>query len=365
MSIGVVQLVKIMKQLNNLALLVITLLIVSCRPSDGSAYRIPEFKSVNTLEKIEFLTDDLGFNSVNDIFKHGNYLYVIAYDFKSQYFLHVYDIKTGEHVRSSIKYGNGPNEIIYPGISYFDYETGHLFFYDKVKQELYQYSVTDDILLVNSRALSLSPWLTNYFQVSEDKYIRIQSNRESSKEDSNNPRIALYDNNNNLLYAYNNYPLSGDDSIRHIVYTTISGAMSINKKYIVTGTVYGGILEIFNVSDGINLSSVHYFVEPTLILRNGNFDNDDTILGFNDLFATPKYIYASYDGENYGDVPVTKFFNNIAVFDYKGRPIGKLRLNNTVERICVDEDNKKIYCVLTLKNGEVKLAEIDMNNIMP
>ena len=67
MSIGVVQLVKIMKQLNNLALLVITLLIVSCRPSDGLVYRIPEFKSVNTLEKIEFLTDDLGFNSVNDI----------------------------------------------------------------------------------------------------------------------------------------------------------------------------------------------------------------------------------------------------------------------------------------------------------
>ena len=200
MSIGVVQLVKIMKQLNNLALLVITLLIVSCRPSDGLVYRIPEFKSVNTLEKIEFLTDDLGFNSVNDIFKHGNYLYVIAYDFKSQYFLHVYDIKTGEHVRSSITYGNCPNEIIYPGISYFDYETGHLFFYDKVKQELYQYSVTDDILLVNSRALSLSPWLTNYFQVSEDKYIRIQSNRESSKEDSNNPRIALYDNNNNLYH---------------------------------------------------------------------------------------------------------------------------------------------------------------------
>ena len=110
---------------------------VSCNNYINQVYRTPDFPYVTDVNNIKFLTDDICVNTVSDIFKYGEHLYIIAYDAQNQTYLQAYDIKTGERLYSTIRYGNGPGEIIYPNISYFDYDSGHLHFYDKVSERIF------------------------------------------------------------------------------------------------------------------------------------------------------------------------------------------------------------------------------------
>lgn len=346
--------------MSRLSIVLSVLLLVSCELSHEEVYKAPEFKNVKKLQQLEFLTDDLGFNLVNDIFKYNDCLYIVAYDVKSKTYLHAYDANTGEKIESAINYGNGPGELIYPGISYFDYDTGHLFFYDKVRQISVEYSLTDGVSLIETKSTSDTPWTTHSFPIDGLGEITMTSAR-IGQDGEREPRITIYDDKHAIKFQYDCFPI--ENELQYIVYQRDRADVSVDKKHLVVGTSYGSILEIFDISDGLQVKKIKYFVEPTLILRDGNYNNDDTILGFNDVFASDKFIYAAYDGENYGSVPVNDFFNNIAVFDYKGNPISLLRLNNTVERICIDEKIHKVYCVLTLRTGEVKIASFNISDV--
>ena len=339
---------------------IICFLLVACKSSNEHIYKQPEFPIVNEKVSYKFLTDDLGFNSIYDMVIYENCIYIIAYNAENQMYLHSYDINTGKKLESRIKLGNGPGELIYPGISYFDYDTGHLYFYDKVKQTSVKFDLSDNISLINTKQNFSTPWITHDFPLSGIGEIVVTS----ADNYSNDYRISLYDiENRNVLSKYDIFPLEKNSEARHIVYQTDRADVSLDKKYLVLGTSYGSILEIFDINKGIQLKNINYFIEPTIKMRGSTFDIEDTVLGFNDIFATSKYVYAAYDGENQGDVTINDFFNNIAVFDYKGHPVSLSRIGNTVERLCVDENSGKIYCVLTLKAGEVKIAMLHITDI--
>ena len=303
------------------------LAMVSCNNYTNQVYRTPDFPYVTDVNNIKFLTDDICVNTVSDIFKYGEHLYIIAYDAQNQTYLQAYDIKTGERLYSTIRYGNGPGEIIYPNISYF-------------------------------------PWITHYFPIKSLGNLTMMAIKEGASEQLNNARISLINDQNQVVSEYNNFPIESDKNIQYAVYQTDRADISMDKQHLIVGTSYGSILEIFDITEGIMPKTVKYFVEPTLILREGKYNNDDTIIGFNDLFASNQYIYASYDGENYGNVPACDFFNNIAVFDYNGMPVILLRMKNRVERICVDEEAGEIYAVLKLHSGEVKIAKLNMREYL-
>ena len=340
---------------------IICLSLVACKSSNENIYKQPEFPTVNNKASYKFLTDDLGFNSVDDMFIYENCIYIIAYNAENQMYLHSYDINTGKKLESRIKLGNGPGELIYPGISYLDYDTGHLYFYDKIKQTSVEFDLSDNTSLINTTQKFSTQWITHDFPLSGVGEIVVTS----ADNHSNDYRISLYDlENRNLLSKYDIFPLEKISEERHIVYQTDRADVSPNKKYLVLGTSYGSILEIFDISKGIQLKNTKYFIEPTIKRRGSTYDIDDTVLGFNDIFATSKYIYTAYDGENRGDAPINDLFNNIAVFDYKGHPLSLSRIGNTVERICVDENSGNIYCVLTLKTGEVKIAILPIIDIL-
>lgn len=340
------------------------LAMVSCNNYTNQVYRTPDFPYVTDVNNIKFLTDDICVNTVSDIFKYGEHLYIIAYDAQNQTYLQAYDIKTGERLYSTIRYGNGPGEIIYPNISYFDYDSGHLHFYDKVSERIFEYDLSNQVSLVAENISTNFPWITHYFPIKSLGNLTMMAIKEGASEQLNNARISLINDQNQVVSEYNNFPIESDKNIQYAVYQTDRADISMDKQHLIVGTSYGSILEIFDITEGIMPKAVKYFVEPTLILREGKYNNDDTIIGFNDLFASNQYIYASYDGENYGNVPACDFFNNIAVFDYNGMPVILLRMKNRVERICVDEEAGEIYAVLKLHSGEVKIAKLNMREYL-
>ena len=268
---------------------------VSCNNYTNQVYRTPDFPYVTDVNNIKFLTDDICVNTVSDIFKYGEHLYIIAYDAQNQTYLQAYDIKTGERLYSTIRYGNGPGEIIYPNISYFDYDSGHLHFYDKVSERIFEYDLSNQVSLVAENISTNFPWITHYFPIKSLGNLTMMAIKEGASEQLNNARISLINDQNQVVSEYNNFPIESDKNIQYAVYQTDRADISMDKQHLIVGTSYGSILEIFDITEGIMPKAVKYFVEPTLILREGKYNNDDTIIEY--VNAINEYRNMSHDND--------------------------------------------------------------------
>ena len=66
------------------------------------------------------------------------------------------------------------------------------------------------------------------------------------------------------------------------------------------GTLWGGILEIYSLRDGLELQRTGYFIEPDFIAHSGYGEmTENTRFGFIDIDVTDDLIYTVIDGETY------------------------------------------------------------------
>lgn len=119
-------------------------------------------------------------------------------------------------------------------------------------------------------------------------------------------------------------------------------SISPDKQRRVCQMTYGMILEFFSIKkDRIITDTIRGFIKPIFELDKHKCVNPidgQTIYGLRDLYATDKYIYTIYIGNT-----VYKNSNQIAIFDWNGNPLHLFTTNYTLERLCVDEANWKIY----------------------
>lgn len=82
---------------------------------------------------------------------------------------------------------------------------------------------------------------------------------------------------------------------------------------------------------------------------NGSFSaamSRDNKLGYLDVSATDKYVYALYSGRSQGSEGYAAFESNeIFVFDWQGNPVKKYKLDVPVTKICVDTADRVIYAI--------------------
>ena len=87
------------------------------------------------------------------------------------------------------------------------------------------------------------------------------------------------------------------------------------------------------------------------------------VLGFLDLSATNKYVYAVFDGSNY-IMDESSFYNvgqNLVQFDWKGKPLQKINMGVRIEKIYVDYDTDTLYALIKSEDKECALAKYRMN----
>lgn len=81
-------------------------------------------------------------------------------------------------------------------------------------------------------------------------------------ENKKQKRFQLYDG-HSVIYSYDDFPVQGKDLEKVFLFPQI--CFSPSKDKMATGTLYGGILEIFHLSDSsISLSDVYRFYEPSV-----------------------------------------------------------------------------------------------------
>jgi hypothetical protein len=157
-----------------------------------------------------------------------------------------------------------------------------------------------------------------------------------------------------IIDAYYEYPV--EDPVLKFnlgVHSTLS--ISPDNKKMVIGTMFGAILEGFDLSSGKICSMwTNYYKEPFLSESAEMLDYDKSGSGFGDVYATKECIYTLY-GENSDSAR-----KDIAIFDWNGTPLHLIKIGSNLMRLCVDEQNNMLYTV-TLTDGVFNLARLQLN----
>ena len=314
-----------------------------CRQQDKELTFIPpEFRQTRHLEG-KVLVDTFVMGLCYDIDFYKDYLLVSAYR-SDRELLNFFDKNSGLYIKSILPKGRGAGEALSLKDFDLDQATGKAVFYDLIGNKLTNFIVDSVISHEKAGAYIHSRNYPIYM------YRVLQGNNSyiaegGYKEDDKRLRLSIVEN-DSAIYKYYTFPnvkIPGTDAQGiEPAYTYGSRiAISPDKKRLAYSTNYGAILEIFDLTpEQIKLNTIKGFYRPVYSLEKNSIQSipGETVWGFIDLYATDKYIYTIFSGSKN-----PKDTKNIAVFDWQGNCLDLYTTDYRLEKICVDEANRKIY----------------------
>ena len=339
----------------------------------GGKYSLPVYDKEMTSE-FEVMTDELiGLNLIRDLYVYKSYIIVVSASLKDWKLIHIYDKESGDPVLDIIDRGRGPKEYNLGRICDFDDNTGGMKIYEPEEGKVIRFQA-DSLLAygldaVSSYSLQLPTSSPVFVSEIADGKTLVVSTTGSTESDE---RIGIWDEMWNQVSVYDNYPeLDLGDDEKFFVFHDISFAMSPGKDRFVTGTSWGGILEVFSIGDGIRKTYSGYYVEPTLDLSPEGFispwPNENTILGFNDIFATSSRLYTVFDGKTASLQLLEKspserelIYTGVSIFDWDGHALKRINTDYRIERLYADEDEGMLYALVQDRLGRSYLGRINL-----
>ena len=325
----------------------------------GGKYSLPVYDKEMTSE-FEVMTDELiGLNLIRDLYVYKSYIIVVSASLKDWKLIHIYDKESGDPVLDIIDRGRGPKEYNLGRICDFDDNTGVMKIYEPEEGKVIRFQA-DSLLAygldaVSSYSLQLptsSPVFVS--EIADGKTLVVSSTGSTGSDE----RIGIWDEMWNQVSVYDEYPeLDLGDHEKFFAFHDISYAMSPAKNRIATGTMWGGVLEIFTIEDGIRKTYSGYYVEPTLGLSEGGFispwPNENTILGFNDIFATSSRLYTVFDGKT-GFLQLLEkspserelIYTGVSIFDWDGHALKRINTDYRIDRLYTDESEGVLYALI-------------------
>ena len=341
-----------MRYLVNSFHLILVLFLTACAQQASEEYVLPDFPR-NSSADLAIISNDVYYNVIHDIYSYHNYIIVIANDVASGKYVHIYDKKSGDIINSGLTRGRGQNETMMGFMNtYFDKKSGLIKMWDSAKRSL---------LLIDVNALaSASPdavskiyydfadsWVRHRIPI-DDKFLNVY-NPSYLQEQDLYCRMVLNDNQNDTLSVLTDFP---DISVheRYHIYNNSVAALSDDSKTLVLGTSCGAILEIFSIqSNQIKAEYTGKFSPVLMLDDNIGIDTDNTNYGFADIDVVNGNILTAFHGTKAIDTEI--IFNDIAIWDLKGRPLRKIEIKYTIQRLTYDEKDKMLYLVVSDDEG--------------
>ena len=341
---------RVKRGATELILLLSILCLYSCEQKQDE-YSIPKFKKELSKE-FDLLGKELEFGSVNSIGLYKDYLVLVALDSRTSRFLHIVDKRTGEFIFSTAALGRGPGEIA--NTPYMSLVGHECYLYDRMSQVTQVYDL--DLVLkgevgfsrtIEERSLTFPP--IGIYYGPEGKVVFSNESYIQRDPTMTEPRIVLEE--GSAQYTYNEYPIP--DRVRTwYMYMTPHLAFSPDFSKMAVVPAYGAILERFNLSEGISLIGTDRFVEPDFTIKDNRPDFSEHAIpyGFTNLTCTNNKIIVGMVGEVVSGLGTRKLdfphFPIIAVLDWNGRPLMKVRNSLNIECLAYDEDEDVVYAVV-------------------
>lgn len=171
-------------------------------------------------------------------------------------------------------------------------------------------------------------------------------------------RFVTTDRQGRITGRYGDVPYSDDTIEMKVAFMSAQWTISPDGTKMANGSLFGSILEIFDLTEGIRLKDRSYFIEPDFPHNEvGTITSYETLVfGFGSMTSTNDRIYAAYTGST--DPKGMKY---IAVFDWNGRLKKLYKTDYRIRTLCVDPaDERTLYAVMRDDDGEYCLFRYDL-----
>lgn len=266
--------------------------------------------------------------------------YLVVRTFTDNKYLHILNKNTGETMRSLATKGNGPNEITDMADQIQIDKEGNLSWFDFNKKRLF-YCNIDSVINSSSHytIIDFESYFTNIDLVLPLHKGYLLSLGDKHSEVNDTKRYAMADS-TKITSVYSGFPVVKNETRNpesvYLNYRTsqhITPSPDMSK--FVASEIYGGILEIFHLSDSIRLQSIHPLYKC----------ESNELHGFVDVYATDSFIYAiKIDSNLNGSNPENRY-NKVMVFNWDGEYIKTYQTNYNLLTLCVDEKSKRLYAI--------------------
>lgn len=346
--------------------LILFIFFFSCKGKKDEIEYIPLFIKDTVFLEGRKLSDELLFRATIDLGFYHDYLILVA--FTEGKFMHVFDRNTGTYLKSFLAEGRGPAETVTLNAFDINQVTGKVTFYDDMLLKLCEFELDSVMkpkgkLMLKSQNSRLHATSGYIYQLRDSSYI--EGNWFLRDKNGIIKRLARIKN-EKVTCVYNRFPWVGrefQDNI-HIAYRN-TGILTVSpdRMKMASGGSWGAILEIFDLRDSIKLETIKYIHRPVYKASKSELYpvQGETVWGFKDLYATDRFIYALYWGNQSGkDGP-----DCIAVFDWQGELVKFYKTDHYLHNLCVDEDKNKIYAVgVDKKSRETVMVEFLLNELL-
>lgn len=269
--------------------------------------------------------------------------------------IQVYDKYTGTFVGNGVKQGQGPGEIVM-GISFsFDKESNLFNVFDQSQMKLFSYLFDHEnqtFSFVNDRSFSdYNGVVRRSWALGKETFL---IDGQLGKNIGGIKRFQIYSN-ENVVAEYNQYPISEVD--KKPIFLSPAISLSPDKQKMAVGTLFGGVLEIFQLSNSIKLSAIRYLYPPKVNFSDGALrPTNETIYGFSSLCATDSLLYSVLIG---GKDP--NQFNTISVFDWNGKEVVKYQTDCLVFALSTCEtETGRLYAIAYSQEQGFYLVYFDL-----
>ena len=323
----------------------------SCEQGRQEEFSLPKFKKEYTRE-FDLLGSELEYGWVGFLCPYKNYLVVVAEDPWIGKYLHIIDKGSGKVAYSAASGGRGPGELL--GTPSASMVGGECFLYDRQARITHVYDIEKILQGENGYCRSISEDEVSFppvgvFYGVDGKVVF--SNRTFAQIDSTRivPRIIL--DKGGSQSAYDEYPISDVIRTWHM-YNQAHLTFSPDFSKMAVAPAYGGILERFSFVGGVSLMGADRFVAPDFVIKRNNpdFRNYAIPYGLSGLTSTNEKIFAGMvaevvSGQGTRELEFPRF-PILAVFDWAGRPLMRVRNSMNIECLGYDEEEGVIYAVI-------------------
>lgn len=286
-------------------------------------------------------------------------------------YFHVFSNK-GNYLGSVGRRGRGPGELLESATLTVDRQ-GWAYAYDPMSQKIVGYNLRTlrespacefkefDMRNVLPRSHGKEEYtrITDVLSLPEGRFLVIGNNGRL--------RFGSFAGSDTVETLSNTYPRLTEDGTWEEVWSIFNSScktrISPTGAKLASATYVGAVLDCFD-TDGIQIKNggtyriyepvykIFEGVVPTQITRT-----DHTVIGFEDIYVTDRYIYTLLNGSSQQDY---NYPDAVAVFDWQGNPVRSYRVGRKLCRLAVDEERGVIYA-FTAEEGEAgELIRFDL-----
>ncbi len=321
----------------------------SCGSEKLQTYYLPDFEIESEAKKV-IIVPELLIQFPYDICAYNNNIYLLAED--EGKWLHVYDQNSGDKIGSFVDKGQSPQELVFGYSMQIDPNNDQVSIYDCSQQKINTYILTSDTCTYDSNFsfAEFSSVLDNVYPINNNSYF---VSGETNIKGERKCRFQIVKN-GKVESSYAHYPI--EDKYKSIFTSGLSTSVSPSMKKMCSSTLYGGILEFFDIDKGISHGKSNLIFEPQGIFNGYSFEpNEQTTYGFSDIYATDKTVYAVMIGSK--DPNANSI---ITTWDWNGNPIGHYRTKDIICKICVNQNNE-LFAVIYDKEIGFQIIKYDLN----